>query len=98
VFSVSPILGAADRQPDHREFRLARRVLTVTGAAALPPSCSRPRSRRRGRRNERVGSSFGTALAGYRFLMGDRKFLGLVAIAASALRVSSSICRVRPSS
>jgi len=30
---------------------------------------------------ERVGSSFGTALAGYRFLMGDLNFLGLVAIA-----------------
>ncbi|TIP28058.1 MAG: multidrug effflux MFS transporter, partial [Mesorhizobium sp.] len=54
---------------------------TVTGAAALATILLATSLKETRSAEERANSSFGTALAGYRYLMSDRNFLGLTTIA-----------------
>ncbi|TIU30997.1 MAG: multidrug effflux MFS transporter, partial [Mesorhizobium sp.] len=81
VFSVSPILAPLTGSVIIESFGWRAVFWTVTGAAALATVLLATSLKETRPAEERVGSSFGTALAGYRFLMGDRNFLGLVAIA-----------------
>ncbi|WP_095202210.1 multidrug effflux MFS transporter [Mesorhizobium carmichaelinearum] len=81
VFSVSPILAPLTGSQIIENFGWRAVFWTVTGAAALATILLATSLKETRPAEERVGSSLGTALAGYRFLMGDRNFLGLVAIA-----------------
>ncbi|AZO54070.1 MULTISPECIES: multidrug effflux MFS transporter [unclassified Mesorhizobium] len=81
VFSVSPILAPLTGSQIIENFGWRAVFWTVTGAAVLATILLATSLKETRPAEERVGSSFGTALAGYRFLMGDRNFLGLVAIA-----------------
>ena len=80
VFSVSPILAPLTGSLVIESFGWRAVFWTVTGAALvglvlLATSLEETRPA-----EERSGSSLGAALAGYRFLLGDRNFLGLTAI------------------
>ncbi|RWE74264.1 MAG: Bcr/CflA family efflux MFS transporter [Mesorhizobium sp.] len=81
VFSVSPILAPLTGSQIIESFGWRAVFWTVTGAAALATILLATSLKETRAVEERAGSSFGTALAGYRYLMGDRNFLGLVAIA-----------------
>ncbi|RWA72517.1 Bcr/CflA family efflux MFS transporter [Mesorhizobium sp. M1C.F.Ca.ET.193.01.1.1] len=81
VFSVSPILAPLTGSQIIESFGWRAVFWTVTGAAALATILLATSLKETRSVEERAGSSFGTALAGYRYLMGDRNFLGLVAIA-----------------
>ncbi|TPN81564.1 multidrug effflux MFS transporter [Mesorhizobium sp. CU3] len=81
VFSVSPILAPLTGSQIIENFGWRAVFWTVTGAAALAAILLATSLKETRSAEERAGSSFGTALAGYRHLMGDLNFLGLVAIA-----------------
>ena len=81
VFSVSPILAPLTGSQIIENFGWRAVFWTVTGAAALATILLATSLKETRPVEERAGSSFGTALSGYRFLMGDRNFLGLTAIA-----------------
>ncbi|RWL86576.1 MAG: Bcr/CflA family efflux MFS transporter [Mesorhizobium sp.] len=81
VFSVSPILAPLTGSQIIESLGWRAVFWTVTGAAALATILLATSLKETRSVEERAGSSFGTALAGYRYLMGDRNFLGLVAIA-----------------
>ena len=81
VFSVSPILAPLTGSQIIESFGWRAVFWTVTAAAALATILLATSLNETRSAEERAGSSFGTALAGYRYLMGDRNFLGLVAIA-----------------
>ncbi|AZO74713.1 MAG: multidrug effflux MFS transporter [Mesorhizobium sp.] len=81
VFSVSPILAPLTGSQIIESFGWRAVFWTVTGAAALATILLATSLKETRSVEERAGSSFGTALAGYRYLMSDRNFLGLVAIA-----------------
>ncbi|MDX8532145.1 multidrug effflux MFS transporter [Mesorhizobium sp. VK25A] len=81
VFSVSPILAPLTGSQIIESFGWRAVFWTVTGAAALATILLATSLKETRPVEERAGSSSGTALAGYRYLMGDRNFLGLVAIA-----------------
>ncbi|MGX5802371.1 multidrug effflux MFS transporter [Bradyrhizobium sp. Arg314] len=81
VFSVSPILAPLTGSQIIESFGWRAVFWTVTGAAALATILLATSLKETRSAEERANSSFGTALAGYRYLMGDRNFLGLVAIA-----------------
>ena len=81
VFSVSPILAPLTGSQIIESFGWRAVFWTVTGAAALATILLATSLKETRSAEERANSSFGTALAGYRYLMGDRNFLGLTAIA-----------------
>jgi DHA1 family bicyclomycin/chloramphenicol resistance-like MFS transporter len=81
VFSVSPILAPLTGSQIIESFGWRAVFWTVTGAAALATILLATSLKETRSVEERANSSFGTALSGYRYLMGDRNFLGLVAIA-----------------
>ncbi|CDX13079.1 Bcr/CflA subfamily drug resistance transporter [Mesorhizobium sp. ORS 3324] len=81
VFSVSPILAPLTGSQIIESFGWRAVFWTVTGAAALATILLSTSLRETRSAEERARSSFGTALAGYRYLLGDRNFLGLTAIA-----------------
>lgn len=81
VFSVSPILAPLTGSQIIESFGWRAVFWTVTGAAALATILLATSLKETRSAEERAGSSFSTALAGYRQLMGDLNFLGLVAIA-----------------
>ncbi|AZO29507.1 MULTISPECIES: multidrug effflux MFS transporter [unclassified Mesorhizobium] len=81
VFSVSPILAPLTGSQIIESFGWRAVFWTVTGAAALATILLATSLKETRSVEERASSSFGTALAGYRYLMGDRNFLGLTAIA-----------------
>ncbi|MDX8511624.1 multidrug effflux MFS transporter [Mesorhizobium captivum] len=81
VFSVSPILAPLTGSQIIESFGWRAVFWTVTGAAALATILLATSLKETRSVEERASSSFGTALAGYRNLMGDRNFLGLTAIA-----------------
>jgi len=81
VFSVSPILAPLTGSQIIESFGWRAVFWTVTGAAVLATILLATSLKETRPVEERAGSSFGAALSGYRFLMGDRNFLGLVSIA-----------------
>ncbi|KUM28039.1 MFS transporter [Mesorhizobium loti] len=81
VFSVSPILAPLTGSQIIESFGWRAVFWTVTGAAALATILLATSLKETRSVEERASSSFGTALAGYRYLMGHRNFLGLTAIA-----------------
>jgi len=81
VFSVSPILAPLTGSQIIESFGWRAVFWTVTGAAALATILLATSLKETRSAEERANSSFGTALAGYRYLMGDRNFLGLTSIA-----------------
>ena len=81
VFSVSPILAPLTGRQIIESFGWRAVCWTVTGAAALATILLATSLNETRSAEERANSSFGTALSGYRYLMGDRNFLGLTAIA-----------------
>jgi DHA1 family bicyclomycin/chloramphenicol resistance-like MFS transporter len=81
VFSVSPILAPLTGSQIIESFGWRAVFWTVSGAAALATILLATSLKETRSVEERANSSFGTALSGYRYLMGDRNFLGLVAIA-----------------
>ncbi|RWA71085.1 multidrug effflux MFS transporter [Mesorhizobium sp.] len=81
VFSVSPILAPLTGSQIIESLGWRAVFWTVTGAAALATILLATSLKETRSVEERANSSFGTALAGYRYLMGDRNFLGLTAIA-----------------
>lgn len=85
VFSVSPILAPLTGSLIIEGFGWRAVFWTVSGAAALATILLATGLTETRPVEERAGSSFGSALRGYRFLMGDRNFLGLTAIAGFAI-------------
>jgi DHA1 family bicyclomycin/chloramphenicol resistance-like MFS transporter len=85
VFSVSPILAPLTGSLIIENFGWRAVFWTVTGAALLATVLLATSLKETRPAQDRVGSSFGAALSGYRFLMGDRNFLGLTAIAGFAI-------------
>jgi DHA1 family bicyclomycin/chloramphenicol resistance-like MFS transporter len=85
VFSVSPILAPLTGSFIIEAFGWRGVFWAVTGAAVLATVLLSPSLKETRPAEARVGSSFGTALAGYRFLLGNRKFLGLTAIGGFAI-------------
>ncbi|AZO12253.1 MULTISPECIES: multidrug effflux MFS transporter [unclassified Mesorhizobium] len=81
VFSVSPILAPLTGSQIIESFGWRAVFWTVTGAAALATILLATSLRETRSVEERAGSSFGTALSAYRYLLGDLNFLGLTAIA-----------------
>ncbi|RUY67065.1 Bcr/CflA family efflux MFS transporter, partial [Mesorhizobium sp. M7A.F.Ca.CA.001.13.1.1] len=81
VFSVSPILAPLTGSVIIENFGWRAVFWTVTGAALLATILLATSLKETRPVEDRAGSSFGTALSAYRFLMGDRNFLGLTAIA-----------------
>lgn len=77
VFSISPILAPLTGSIVIENFGW-RAVFWAVGLAAVVAAVLLATALRETRAPEdRVGSSFDTALAGYRFLMGQARFLGL---------------------
>ncbi|RVD50461.1 MFS transporter, partial [Mesorhizobium sp. M2D.F.Ca.ET.140.01.1.1] len=72
VFSVSPILAPLTGSQIIENFGWRAVFWTVTGAAALATILLATSLKETRPVEERAGSSFGTALSAYRFLMGDR--------------------------
>ncbi|PBB90571.1 Bcr/CflA family drug resistance efflux transporter [Mesorhizobium sp. WSM3864] len=81
VFSVSPILAPLTGSQIIESFGWRAVFWTVTGAAALATILLATSLKETRSAEERANSSFGTALAGYRYLISDCNFLGLTAIA-----------------
>lgn len=81
VFSVSPILAPLTGSQIIESFGWRAVFWTVTGAAALATVLLATSLKETRSAEDRANSSFRSALAGYRYLMGDRNFLGLTAIA-----------------
>ncbi|TKT80424.1 multidrug effflux MFS transporter [Aquamicrobium sp. LC103] len=80
VFSVSPILAPLTGSLVIEAFGWRAVFWTVTGAAVLAVVLLTTSLAETRPVEHRQGSSFASALAGYRFLMGDRNFLGLTLI------------------
>jgi len=80
VFSVSPILAPLTGSLVIETLGWRAVFWSVTGAALIAAVLLATSLEETRPAEERVGSSFGTALAGYRFLLGDRNFLGLTFI------------------
>ncbi|MEI5678009.1 MULTISPECIES: multidrug effflux MFS transporter [unclassified Mesorhizobium] len=85
VFSVSPILAPLTGSLVIESLGWRAVFWTVTGAAVLAMVLLATSLTETRPAEERAGSSFGTALSAYRFLMGERNFLGLTAIAGFAI-------------
>ncbi len=85
VFSVSPILAPLTGSFIIGGFGWRGVFWAVTIAAAIATVLLATSLKETRPAEERVGSSFGTALAGYRELMGNAKFLGLASIGGFAL-------------
>jgi DHA1 family bicyclomycin/chloramphenicol resistance-like MFS transporter len=85
VFSVSPILAPLTGSLIIETLGWRAVFWTVTGAAVLATVLLATSLSETRPVEERAGSSFGTALSAYRFLMGDGNFLGLTAIAGFAI-------------
>ncbi|WP_159591996.1 multidrug effflux MFS transporter [Chelativorans xinjiangense] len=77
VFSISPILAPLTGSVIIEAFGWRAVFWAVTVAAVLATVLLATALKETRPRELRVGSSFGSALAGYRFLMGNAKFLGL---------------------
>ncbi|WP_163268142.1 multidrug effflux MFS transporter [Chelativorans alearense] len=77
VFSISPILAPLTGSVIIEAFGWRAVFWAVTIAAVLATVLLSTALKETRPRELRVGSSFGSALAGYRFLMGNAKFLGL---------------------
>ncbi|PAQ07281.1 multidrug effflux MFS transporter [Mesorhizobium temperatum] len=80
VFSVSPILAPLTGSVIIENFGWRAVFWTVTGGAVLATILLATSLKETRPVEARAGSSFGTALSAYRFLMGDRNFLGLASI------------------
>ena len=85
VFSISPILAPLTGSViiatvGWRTVFWAVTVAAAVGAILLATSLEETRPAK-----DRIGSSFGSALAGYRFLLGDRNFLCLTFIGGFAI-------------
>ena len=80
VFSVSPILAPLTGSLVIEGFGWRAVFWVVTGAALVAIVLLSTSLEETRPAEHRVGSSFGSALAGYRFLLGDRNFLGLTFI------------------
>ena len=80
VFSVSPILAPLTGSVVIESFGWRAVFWVVTGAALIATVLLATSLKETRPAEHRVDSSFGTALAGYKFLMGDRNFLGLTFI------------------
>jgi len=85
VFSVSPILAPLTGSLVIESLGWRPVFWTVTGAAVLAMVLLATSLTETRPAKDRAGSSFGTALSAYRFLMGERNFLGLTAIAGFAI-------------
>ncbi|RJG44620.1 MULTISPECIES: multidrug effflux MFS transporter [unclassified Mesorhizobium] len=85
VFSVSPILAPLTGSLVIESLGWRAVFWTVTGAAVLAMVLLATSLTETRPAEDRAGSSFGTALSAYRFLMGERNFLGLTAIAGFAI-------------
>ncbi|TJV10845.1 MAG: multidrug effflux MFS transporter, partial [Mesorhizobium sp.] len=85
VFSVSPILAPLTGSVIIENFGWRAVFWTVTGGAVLATILLATSLKETRPVEARAGSSFGTALSAYRFLMGDRNFLGLAAIGGFGL-------------
>jgi MFS transporter, DHA1 family, multidrug resistance protein len=80
VFSVSPILAPLTGSLVIEGFGWRAVFWVVTGAALVAIVLLSTSLKETRTSEQRVDSSFGSALAGYRFLLGDRTFLGLTFI------------------
>jgi DHA1 family bicyclomycin/chloramphenicol resistance-like MFS transporter len=80
VFSVSPILAPLTGSVIIEAFGWRAVFWAVTVAAVVAAVLLATSLKETRLAEQRVGSSLRSALAGYRFLMGDRKFLGLALI------------------
>ena len=80
VFSVSPILAPLTGSLVIESFGWRAVFWVVTGAALLATVLLATSLKETRPAEHRVDSSFGSALAGYKFLLGDRNFLGLTFI------------------
>ena len=80
VFSVSPILAPLTGSLVIEGFGWRAVFWVVTGAALVAIVLLSTSLKETRPAEHRVDSSFGSALAGYRFLLGDRNFLGLTFI------------------
>ncbi|TIM63631.1 MAG: multidrug effflux MFS transporter, partial [Mesorhizobium sp.] len=85
VFSVSPILAPLTGSVIIENFGWRAVFWTVTGGAVLATILLATALKETRPVEARAGSSFGTALSAYRFLIGDRNFLGLAAIGGFGL-------------
>lgn len=85
VFSVSPILAPLTGSFIIGGFGWRGVFWAVTIAAAIATVLLATALKETRPAEERVGSSFGAALAGYRELMGNAKFLGLASIGGFAI-------------
>jgi MFS transporter, DHA1 family, multidrug resistance protein len=80
VFSISPILAPLTGSVIIATVGWRAVFWTVTVAAGLAAILLATSIEETRPRDQRIGSSFSSALAGYRFLLGDRNFLGLTFI------------------
>ncbi|WP_295813389.1 multidrug effflux MFS transporter [uncultured Nitratireductor sp.] len=80
VFSISPILAPLTGSVIIATLGWRAVFWSVTGAALLAVLLLATALRETRPAEERQGSSLRSALAGYRFLLGDRKFMGLTLI------------------
>ena len=85
VFSVSPILAPLTGSFVIASFGWRGVFWAVTGVAVVATVLLATSLKETRPAEQRVGSSFGAALSGYRLLMGDRNFLGLTAIGGFAI-------------
>ena len=85
VFSVSPILAPLTGSFIIGSFGWRGVFWAVTAAALIATVLLATSLKETRPPEQRVGSSFGTALSAYRFLLGDRNFLGLTAIGGFAI-------------
>lgn len=85
VFSVSPILAPLTGSFIIEAFGWRGVFWAVTGAAIVATVLLATSLKETRPAEARIGSSFGTALSGYRFLLGHRRFLGLAAIGGFAI-------------
>lgn len=85
VFSVSPILAPLTGSFIIEAFGWRGVFWAVTGAALVATVLLATSLKETRPVEARIGSSFGAALSGYRFLLGHRRFLGLTAIGGFAI-------------
>ena len=85
VFCISPILAPLTGSFIIEAFGWSGVFWAVTVAAVFATVLLATSLEETRPVEARIGSSFGTALAGYRFLLGNRKFLGLTSIGGFAI-------------
>ena len=85
VFSISPILAPLTGSVIIATVGWRTVFWVVTAAAALGAILLATSLEETRPAKDRIGSSFGSALAGYRFLLGDRNFLCLTFIGGFAI-------------